>query len=73
MRKSILSSRSAARLLAASAFALGLCAAASAEAESYTYDALGRLTSVTSDAGVVTNYCYDAAGNRTYVGPNACP
>ena len=41
-------------------------------AESYTYDAQGRITSVTTDAGVVTYYCYDAAGNRTYVGPTAC-
>jgi YD repeat-containing protein len=41
-------------------------------AESYTYDAQGRISSVTTDAGVVTYYCYDAAGNRTYVGPTAC-
>ncbi len=44
----------------------------SALAEAYTYDAQGRVTSVTTDAGVVTYYCYDAAGNRTYVGPAAC-
>ena len=44
----------------------------SAFAETYTYDAQGRLSSVTTDAGVVTHYCYDAAGNRTYVGPTAC-
>jgi YD repeat-containing protein len=44
----------------------------SALAETYTYDAQGRITSVTTDAGVVTYYCYDAAGNRTYVGPTAC-
>jgi len=44
-----------------------------AVAESYTYDAQGRLTSVTSDSGVVTYYCYDTAGNRTYVGPTPCP
>lgn len=42
-----------------------------AAAETYTYDAHGRVTSVTSDAGVVTYYCYDAAGNRTYVGPSS--
>jgi YD repeat-containing protein len=41
-------------------------------AESYTYDAQGRIASVTTDAGVATYYCYDAAGNRTYVGPTAC-
>lgn len=44
-----------------------------AAAESYTYDALGRLTSVTNDSGVTTYYCYDKAGNRTYIGPTACP
>jgi YD repeat-containing protein len=44
----------------------------SALAETYTYDAQGRITSVTTDAGVVTHYCYDAAGNRTYVGPTTC-
>ena len=52
-------------------FGLGL--STPALAESYTYDPLGRLTAVTSDSGVVTHYCYDAAGNRTYVGPNVCP
>jgi len=46
--------------------------APTAIAETYTYDAQGRITSVTTDAGVVTYYCYDAAGNRTYVGPTAC-
>jgi YD repeat-containing protein len=44
----------------------------SALAETYTYDAQGRITSATTDVGVVTYYCYDAAGNRTYVGPTAC-
>jgi YD repeat-containing protein len=47
--------------------------AADAIAETYTYDALGRLASVTNDSGVKTYYCYDKAGNRTYVGPTACP
>jgi YD repeat-containing protein len=46
-------------------------AAHNAAAETYTYDAQGRVTSVTSDAGVVTYYCYDSAGNRTYIGPSA--
>lgn len=32
--------------------------------ENYTYDALGRLTGVTTPTGVLT-YSYDAAGNRT--------
>jgi len=44
----------------------------SALAETYAYDAQGRIISVTTDAGVVTYYCYDAAGNRTYVGPARC-
>lgn len=58
------------------AFLSGLVAIAgafSAFAETYTYDALGRLSSVTTDSGTVIHYCYDAAGNRTYVGTNACP
>jgi YD repeat-containing protein len=41
-------------------------------AEAYIYDAQGRITQVTTDAGVITYYCYDAAGNRIYVGPTAC-
>jgi YD repeat-containing protein len=44
-----------------------------AGADTYIYDALGRVTSVTNDVGVVTYYCYDKAGNRTYVGPTPCP
>lgn len=31
----------------------------------YTYDALGRLSSVTYGSGVTITYVYDAAGNRT--------
>jgi YD repeat-containing protein len=41
-------------------------------ADTYTYDAQGRVSSVTLPSGAVTYYCYDAAGNRTYVGPTAC-
>jgi uncharacterized protein RhaS with RHS repeats len=42
-------------------------------ADTYTYDAQGRVSSVTlSTSGAVTYYCYDAAGNRTYVGPTPC-
>jgi YD repeat-containing protein len=40
-------------------------------ADTYTYDARGRISSVTLSNGTVTYYCYDAAGNRTYVGPVA--
>lgn len=39
---------------------------AHAETTTYTYDALGRLTTVTGSAnGSVATYTYDAAGNRT--------
>lgn len=34
-------------------------------AVSYTYDALGRLTSASYDTGVCITYSYDANGNRT--------
>ena len=44
----------------------------SALADTYTYDAQGRVSSVTLSNGAVTYYCYDAAGNRTYVGPTPC-
>jgi YD repeat-containing protein len=63
------------RLRTAAAVSLFLSAsigASAAYAESYTYDAQGRLTSFTSNSGAVTYYCYDAAGNRTYVGPTSC-
>ncbi len=39
-----------------------------AHAETYTYDALGRLSSVTTDDLRTITYAYDAAGNRTQVG-----
>lgn len=38
-----------------------------AETVTYTYDALGRLTSVTYSNGATVTYTYDAAGNRTAV------
>ena len=34
----------------------------------YGYDTAGRLTSWTSNSGAVTNYTYDASGNRTGAG-----
>jgi len=54
------------------ALVAGVSLAGAASCESYLYDVLDRLTSVTADNGVVTYYCYDAAGNRTYVGTTAC-
>ena len=50
-----------------------LFAAMDAIAEAYSYDALGRLTSVTNDSGVKTYYCYDKAGNRTAIQTTPCP
>lgn len=40
-------------------------------AETYTYDARGRLSSVTYTNGTSIYYAYDAAGNRTTSGPTA--
>lgn len=37
----------------------------SAKADTYAYDAQGRLTSVIYTAGGTVTYTYDAAGNRT--------
>lgn len=42
-------------------------------AESYTYDAYGRLTSVTYSDGSSVTYTYDAAGNRLTVAQAAAP
>ena len=41
-------------------------------AATYAYDAKGRITMVVSDSNVTTYYCYDSAGNRTYIGPQPC-
>ena len=38
-----------------------------AETQTYTYDALGRLTKVQTSSGRTTEYTYDAANNRTQV------
>ena len=40
-------------------------AAAANGSVTYSYDALGRLTSASYDTGVVVIYTYDANGNRT--------
>lgn len=52
-------------LLACLSLAAG--AALAATTTTYDYDALGRLTGVTTSDGKVVTYQYDAAGNRTQV------
>jgi YD repeat-containing protein len=39
----------------------------SASAETYSYDAMGRVVQVVTDDGHTITYTYDAAGNRTSV------
>ena len=46
---------------------LGALVSPAAAATTYTYDTLGRLSSVTYDNGKTITYTYDAAGNRTAV------
>ena len=36
-------------------------------ATTYTYDTLGRVSSVTYDNGLIVVYSYDSVGNRTQV------
>ena len=53
-------------------FVLTICAGIAgsfpvAAATTYTYDSLGRLSTVTYDNGKEIVYTYDAAGNRTQV------
>ena len=50
---------------AAGIFLLAACGPAGAA--TYTYDALGRVTTVTYDDNSQVQYTYDAAGNRTQV------
>ena len=54
-------------LVGVAGLALGLTVTRPVRAQSvaYTYDALGRVVSVTYPNGVVTTYTYDAADNRT--------
>jgi YD repeat-containing protein len=53
-------------VLCASLIALSCTPANAANGSvTYTYDALGRVTSVSYDTGVVIIYTYDANGNRT--------
>jgi YD repeat-containing protein len=50
------------------ALALSFIAPAAAQAaKTFEYDALGRLTKVTTSTGAVVTYSYDAADNRTTV------
>ena len=47
------------------AFVLAAASSSSASAQTYSYDAAGRLTRVTYAGGRTTTYTYDAAGNLT--------
>lgn len=51
----------------------GLGVEAQAQSVQYTYDALGRLSSVTRSQGQAATYSYDAAGNRTLVQTTGTP
>jgi RHS repeat-associated protein len=50
---------------------IGPAGVAGAGNNAYTYDGADQLTSWTNPLGVVTNYAYDKAGNRTAAGLNA--
>ena len=53
-------------VLAATALSMAICASRAEAATNvkYTYDALGRVTSIAYDNGTTVYYLYDAAGNR---------
>jgi len=46
---------------------LSVLLAGAARADTYTYDALGRLVTVVSSSGSTRTYVYDAAGNRVSI------
>lgn len=66
-------SSSPAALTALALTAVCLCAPMDAHAESYGYDAAGRLTAVTLDDGTTITYRYDDGGNLLCVGTTGCP
>ncbi len=61
-------SRNRLRVISLPCLALILSFAAHGESTEYTYDALGRLRTVTLENGTVISYTLDATGNRTSVG-----
>ena len=54
-------------LILATFAALMALPAQAATATAYTYDTLGRVSTVTYPNGVIVTYNYDPAGNRTQV------
>ena len=56
-------------LISAAAFlVIAMATPSHASGIAYTYDALGRLITLTYDNGTKITYAYDAAGNRTTQG-----
>ena len=53
--------------------AVALLPASALAGTQYRYDALGRLTRVTYDSGVVVQYSYDPAGNHSQVVATGVP